>query len=324
MKMMLRIALFPLLVADVPVAAQQPQGCVPLDVHGTLPLHCADRRPQPDSAATVLLRRVLLRTAGTWTGFEGSFRIAFTVDTLGRIVRPTLQVLDLDPSQFAQRLPPLISRELRYLPALRAGVPVAVAFEQRFEYRHPGDRGGDISVAPLLMQVRESTDPRGSTVRLDWVPVADAPLPGLGADSSRARQMDALAAVLADSSWEAAATACVSLRSGDGAARADAGEIVRLRAVRQRVAAPGECPQTYGTGWVEWNEDGTERVRPPGAEPDPYIVTVTDVVPWTEDWVVVGLRVRRSAGRLTFRCVQHRAKGGRWSTRCERTSASVF
>jgi len=143
-----------------PVAAQQPEGCAPLDSLGTLALQCADRRPQPDSAATVLLRRMLLRTAGKWAGFEGSFGIAFTVDTLGRVVRPTLRVLDLDSSRFAQRFPLMVSRELRYRPAMRAGVPIPVAFEQRFEYRHPGDRGGDLSVPPLLLQVRESADPR--------------------------------------------------------------------------------------------------------------------------------------------------------------------
>ncbi|HEU4885948.1 MAG TPA: hypothetical protein VFT45_27165 [Longimicrobium sp.] len=323
MKALLATAVLLLPGSAAPAAAQQPEACAPLDAHGTLPLHCADRPPQPDSAATVLLQRMLLRTAGKWKGFEGSFGIAFTVDTLGRVIRPTVRVLDVDSSTFAQRLPLTIARELHYRPAVRAGMPIPVAFEQRFAYRHPGDRGGDLSVPPLPPQVHESPDPRGSTVRVEWVPVASSPLPPLDDGRNRERQMDALAVAVADSGWDASASACIALLSGDRAVPATADETERLRAVR-RVATPGECPETYNSGMVLFNEDGTPRERPPGAEADPYEVRVTRVVPWTEDWVVVGLTIYRSGGTETLRCVEHRPAANAWSTHCETTGRQVF
>jgi hypothetical protein len=178
-------------------------------------------------------------------------------------------------------------------------------------------------VAPLRLQVRETEEARGSTIRLEWAPVAATPLPGLDDDLSRERQLDALAVVLADSGWEASAFACVALLSGDLTVRATPDQVERLRAVRQHVASPGKCPETYDTGWAEWNEDGTPRVRPPGAGPDPYLVAVTHVVAWAEDWTVVGLQVRRSAGTEILRCEQQKVDGT-WSTACGTTARWVF
>lgn len=324
MKTLLATAVLVLSGTAVPAVAQLPEGCAPLDTLGTLPLHCADHPPQPDSAATVLLRQMLLRTAGKWEGFEGSFGITFTVDTLGRVTRPTVRVLEVDSSTFAQRLPLMIARELRYRPAVRAGMAIPVAFEQRFQYRHPGDRGGDLSIPPLLLQVHEFPDARGSTVRLEWVPVASAPLPPLDDGRNRERQIDALAVVLADSGWDVSTSACIALLSGDHAARATPEEIERLREVRHQIASPGECPRTYNSGMVLFNEDGTPRERPPDAGPDPYVVHVTRVVPWTKDWVVVGLTMYRSGATDTIRCVQHRPGTDRWSTHCETTGRQVF
>ncbi|MBW3570217.1 MAG: energy transducer TonB [Gemmatimonadetes bacterium] len=322
MKIRAVLALLLLLGWGAPADAQQPRDCAPMEAYGALPLSCADLRPQVDSAGRAFVQRLLLRQAGRWYGFQGSFQLGFVVDTAGRIVRPTLRVLDADTSTFAQRYPRVIGSEIRYLPAMRAGVPVPVEFEQRFEYRHPGDRGGDVSVPPLAVHVRETEEPRGSTIRVEWVPVAAAPLPGFNADSSRARQLEAVSVVVGNAAWDSLAFACVALLDGGGAVRLAPPELERLRRVRQRIAAPGECPETYNSGWAVFNADGSPRVRPAGAGPDPYGVAVTHVVPWTDDWVVVGLRVRRSGGTEVLRCELHRH--GDWNVRCQTTAKWIF
>lgn len=322
MKILPVLALLLLLGRGAPAGAQQTGDCAPMDAYGALPLDCADLRPRVDSAGRAFVQRLLLRQAGRWYGFQGSLRLGFVVDTAGRIVRPTLRVLDADTSQFAQRYPRVIASEIRYVPAMRAGVPVPVEFEQRFEYRHPGDRGGDISVPPLVVHVHETEGPTGSTIRVEWVPVADAPLPGLSADSSRARQLDAVSVAIVDAARDSLAFACVSLLEGGGSVRLAPHEVERLRRVRHRVAAPGECPETYASGWATYNADGSLRVRPAGAGPDPYGVEVTDVVPWTDEWVVVGLRVRRSGATQVLRCELHRRAD--WDVRCQTTARRIF
>ena len=316
-------ALLLLLAAAAPTAAQGAE-CAPLDADGTLPLHCVDVRPRLDSSAVSRVERLLLRNAGRWMGFEGGFRLVFTVDTAGRAVRRSVQVLDADTGRFARRYPPIIASEIRYSPALSGGTPVPVRFEQRFEYRHAGTGNGDATIAPRPLRRTWTDEPWGSTLRLEWLPVAPAPLPPLPADSSRERQMEALAAAIANPQWDSLAFACVRFLAQHGPARATPAEVRRLRAVRPRVAAPGRCPETYDTGLATLNADGTLRRRPRGAGPDPYVVFVTSVVPWTEDWVVVGLTVHRSAGREILRCEQHRPPDSGWRTGCQTLSRSIL
>jgi hypothetical protein len=176
-------ALLGLLLLGAPqVGAQQPGEGAPPDAYATLSE--AERRPQLDSAGRAWVQRLLLRNGGTWNGFQGSLRLAFTVDTAGRVRRSTLRVLHADTGRFAQRYARTLASELRYSPAMQDGAAVAVELEQGFEYRHPGDRGGDITVAPLRLQVRETEEARGSTIRLEWAPVAATPLPGLETTSA--------------------------------------------------------------------------------------------------------------------------------------------
>lgn len=318
------VAVVLVLGLGAPVAAQQGTACEPLDAYGTLPVACVDQRPRLDSAGIAVLPRMLLRRASRWTGFEGSFRVAFTVDTAGRAIRSSLRVLHADTGRFGNPYPQTVASEVRYLPGLRAGVRVPVAWELQFEFAHPGDRGGDTLLAPLVVQVRQSETPQGATVRVQWVPVAATRRTRLHADSSRARQTEAVSTVIANPGWDSLAFACVSLLDRAGRARLAAEELNRLRTVRHRVASPGECPESYSTGWALINPDGTLRERPAGAGPDPYLVEVDAVVPWTEDWIVVALTVRRSGGTEQLRCESHRSTKGRWSPRCETTARWIF
>jgi hypothetical protein len=318
------LAVVLVLGVGAPVAAQQDTACAPLDAYGTLPVACVDQRPRLDSAGIAVLQRMLLRRASRWSGFEGSFRVAFTVDTAGRAIWSSLRVLHADTGRFAEPFARNVVSEVRYLPGVRAGVRVPVAWEVQFEFAHPGDRGGDTLLAPLVVQVRQSESPEGSTVRVNWVPVATVRLTRFHTDSSRARQLEAVSAVIANTSWDSLAFACVSLLDGARRARLAPEEVDRLRAVRQRVARPGECPESYSTGWAVVNPDGTLRERPAGAGPDPYGVEVDAVVPWTEDWIVAALMVRRSGGTEKLRCESHRSANGRWSPRCETTARWIF
>ena len=313
-----------LLGVGAPVGAQPGTACEPLDAYGTLSVACVDQRPRLDSAGIAVLQRMLLRRASRWAGFEGSFRVAFTVDTAGRASRSSLRVLHADTGRFADPYPRTVASELRYVPGMRAGLRVPVAWELQFEFAHPGDRGGDRRLPPLVVQVRQSETQEKSTVRVEWVPVATTPLTQFHADSSRARQMEAVSAVIADTDWDSLAFACVSLLYGARRARLAPEEVNRLRAVRQRVAMPGECPESYSTGWAVINPDGTLRERPAGAGPDPYRVEVNAVVPWRDDWIVVALTVRRSGGTERLRCELHRSTNDRWSPRCETTARWIF
>jgi hypothetical protein len=313
-----------LLAAAAPARAQQAGGCEPLDRLGALPLTCVDQRPRLDSAGRSRLQRILLRNGGTYHGFQGSFRLAFTIGADGQVIRGTVRVLDADTGRIAQRYPRIIASEIHYAPALRDGTPVPVAYEQRFEYSHAGDAAGDLALPPLALQVRESEDERGGTLRMEWERIADSPPIWLDADSSRARQVDALAAVVTDPGWDSLAVACVGLLGKGEEARVTRGELVRLRQARARIARPGRCPETYASGWATFNPDGTPRVRPWGAGPDPYVVRVTQVTPWMEDRMVVGLRVQRMGGHQIVRCEQRRLPSGAWSTDCRTISSGVF
>jgi TonB family protein len=64
---------------------------------------------------------------------DGLVVVRFVIDTLGRVEVPSLHVVEATHPLFAQAVRSALNR-LRYVPASRAGRPVRVRMEQRFEF----------------------------------------------------------------------------------------------------------------------------------------------------------------------------------------------
>jgi len=64
---------------------------------------------------------------------DGLVVVRFVIDTLGRVEVPSLHVVEATDPLFAQAVRSALDR-LRYVPASRAGHPVRVRMEQRFEF----------------------------------------------------------------------------------------------------------------------------------------------------------------------------------------------
>jgi protein TonB len=64
---------------------------------------------------------------------DGLVVVRFVIDTLGHVEEPSLHVVEASHPLFAQAVRSALNR-LRYVPASRAGHPVRVRMEQRFEF----------------------------------------------------------------------------------------------------------------------------------------------------------------------------------------------
>jgi hypothetical protein len=317
----MRLALLCLVfvLAASPGLAQERAACPSSgESSDALPLACVERAPQLDSAAVVpRVERWIARLAPP-AGVSGRIRVGFEIDAYGRPVRESVRVLETTPDRLAQLYAERFARDLRFAPALRGGRPVRVGYEMELVYDHPGRDRRDAALPPVRLAVEQAQTPGGGRLALFWKPVADAPLPELPTEVSRTHQLRAISGAFGRLVWDSLAVACVSLLDNGQRGVPTAAELEQLRAVRARVAAPGECPETYG-GMLQV----PGRVRPPDAGPDPVIMRVTHVVPWAADWVVVWIQTYHSSAGETFRCTLHRPLGGEWLVTCESTERSL-
>lgn len=286
-----------------------------------LPLSCVDRRPAVDSAASLYgLQRTVERMTSN-RSLRGSFNAIFVIDTAGRPKRHTARVVAASPTDtFAQRYAYRIISELRYVPAFRDGRAVPVQYEQEVVYEHPGRYALDPQSPPLTLAVEMTPSAGGGRLAVRWMPVAYAPRPEPDSLLGREYQIRALLGVFEHLEADSLAFACVALQRHGQPSEPSAWELARLRESRERTVRRKECPPTYSGMVLRIDSLGNPILRPPGAGPDPHYLEVREVVPWTEDWVVVQVHTFRSGSGAVYRCMLHRRPEDEWDVTCESTS----
>ena len=305
-----------LLLFAPPLLAQEPIDCaVATGSSRPLPLACADTSPRLDFATVLprLERLVLRRTP--YTGLAGRLHLGFAVDSTGKALRDSLRVIQASPDDFARQYARHALSELRFAPATRGGRPIPVWYEMEFVYEHAGT-DPDLAKPPVALRVERTPLPRGGRIAMRWKAVADAPLPITDERLGREQQVRALGAVISELGSDSP-YACVSLLQAGRKSDPTEREIEILRARRLRIAAPAKCPPSYGGMLARFDSAGRRLVAPPGAGPDPQYLTVSKVIPWTADWMVVQVQLRQAGSGANYRCTLHRIAPEEWSAACE-------
>jgi TonB family protein len=272
-------------------------------------LRCqVDRGAIPDTSNSAPPYPDMLRQARV----AGSARVSFVVDANGRIDLKSVSVLDASHDLFISAVRRVLHRWM-FAPAQKNGVPVAVRFDQIFQFELSPD-----SEAPPHETVIVSRDTSAEGVhRLIVSQGVRDPNAGshFNADELLAAQRTALLstapAPLTDRRGRPRVTVCVT--TVDGGATADSATLVALSAPGRRAVTPRQCPRTYG-GMVLRSD------RPRGWI-DPWIMSIKRVLPWSTEVVAVTVEVWQGAAGDTYRCWVSRSVGS--NSTCRRIRSVV-
>ena len=271
-----------------------------------------DQRPRPDSTNVIPRYPELLTRVGT----SGSIRFAIVVDSMGRVDTGSFAVVESSHVLMTLAVKTAV-RMWRFKPALVAGRPVGVRWEQIVSFATPPDR------APLgdAQQIQEDTID-GGTPRLHvgvGTPQPDAITSFTAAELLEVqRQVLRLLAPApaVDSAGDARVTLCVNVSRGSQEDAADSGTLAALSAPGRRAVIPRDCPKSY-SGML-WTQE-----RPPKGYVDPYAMTVARLGAWNTTVLVMRIDVAQGAGMRAYQCWAQRGTPT-WRTQCKRIVATIY
>ena len=290
-------------------AAQSTQSCPA--VTGEPYLRCQVDRPAVPDTGNILPRYPdMLRQAK----MSGLTRVSFVVDTNGRVAPASVTSLEAPHDLFASSVSLAVTR-WSFAPAEKNGVRVAMRFEHVFELRLSAD--SEAPPQPELTVRRDTMAdgaPRITLAEAERDPNAESHFTAAHLlEAQRSALLTTAPAPMVDSRGRPRVTACLTILDGAQRTPADSVTLGLLRAPGRRAANPPKCPQTYG-GMIL-------RLDRPRGWIDPSIMTVTRVLPWTVDVVVVTVDVAQGAAVDTYRCGVSRARD--WRSTCRRIRSMV-
>ena len=282
--------------------AQAGNGCPPASGE-PYTLCQVDVAPRPDLANPPPRYPAMLLQANV----SGVVRVAFVIDSAGRILTPSLRVLHARHDLFAMSVKNAL-RSWQFTPAEEANRRVAVNYEYEFVFTVPLD---SIYPAELIAARRDTTgtvprmqigagEPDAAAAMFTRAELLAAQRSALDGLSPRPPTIDGRVRTI---------TLCLTLLEGGAPLLADDATIRALELPNRRVVTPTQCPRTYAS--MIYNP----RLSGPKGYIDPYIMRVERVVPWNANAVSVDIEVTHGLATSGERCVVMRDAGA-WRASC--------
>ena len=295
-----------------PAVAQQNASCPP--GVGEPYLACQVEQPPRPSARNRPPRYpdILLQA-----GVSGTVRVKFVVDTIGRISWGAgLQVLASRHDMFAQSVKQAITGWL-FEPGLKSGRPVAVWFEQVFDFDTPPNVD-EQSGAPVVAQ----PDTLDGVPRMVIGPGRQDPAaassfsPADLLDAQRTTLVSVAPDPIGDSAGRPRVTVCLTVIRDGLSVPGDSATLAALAAPGRRAVIPRDCPRTYA-GMIY-----DPKKRAPSGWIDPYAMVVTHVIPWNAETVLIRAQVVQGTGSYVYRCAVTRESAS-WRPACRRFGGPI-
>ena len=295
-----------------PAVAQESASCPP--VAGEPYLLCQVEQPPRPNPRNIPPRYAdMLLQAGV----SGTVRVRFVVDTTGHVRSdPRMEVLAATHDMFAFAVQEAV-RRWSFEPGRRAGRPVAVQFEQVFEFNTPPDVD-ELPAVPVVTHTDAADGvPRMVIGTHPSDPVAASSLsPSDLLDAQRATLLRLAPAPIADSSGRPRVTVCPTVMRDGVPVPGDSATLATLTAPGRRAAIPRDCPRTYASMIYD------PKKRPPRGWIDPYALVVTHMLPWNADAVLIRAEVEQGTGARLYRCTVTR-DGATWRPMCHLSGGRV-
>jgi TonB family protein len=238
-------------------------------------------------------------------GVSGKVRLAFVVDTTGRVIRNSFRTLSASNPQFAAPAREAMLNH-HFYPPRHAGSPVSASVEVEFTFTLGPDS------VPSRYSVTTQRMTEGYRVRVAWEPV---PLAVPAVVLAAADSAGAYRAMLLDQWTRPDSTRrilCISVSGKDP----DSAALASLRQFRENTVPQSQCPPTYS---------GMLPRRAPAGALDPDWLSVGGLEVWTADLVTVTVVSARGSVRMRYVCDVSRTPGSsQWEVeRCRRYRYSV-
>jgi TonB family protein len=304
--------MLPLLIIHAALIAQGPQCPAPGDT-AALPLADVERRPVADSGNAPPSYPALLRQAG----IGGGVRVAFTIDTAGRVERATIRIVRTPNAAFDAFVKRAVA-SWRYAAASLCGHPVRVRLGHEFAFQlstTPRDtlRWAEVFDVDTAVTVAADTLPDGTprtTVGWRQITLVVAPVPWDSAvlDSAEEAAVAHLVEGLGPAPSGSARVVCL-VGNGGFASDPDSGRLVRLTRPGIAVLPFRRCPPTFASMIYTPGEPP----RPPGE--DPFGMHVRTRTALSPTRVLFDVDVLHGTGGSHYRCGLER-QGSGWRVRC--------
>lgn len=304
-----------LLVFPVAVLAQSP--VCPLAAGDTVAraISQVEQRPVADSANAPPRYPDLLRQAG----IGGAVRVAFTVDTAGRVEPATVRIVRTPNAGFDLAVKRAVM-SWHFAPASRCGRTVRVRLTHEFAFRLSSTPRDTLRWAELFeLEAGPATTLNADTLsdgtprttvgwRSPTIVVAPVPWDAGALDSA---EESALAHLLDEVGPSPSGMARVVCLAGPGGVSADpdSGRLVRLTRAAIAVLPSRRCPPTFASMIYTPGE----RPHPPGE--DPFAMQVRTRTTLSPTRVLFDVDESYGMGGTKYRCGVERGDGA-WRVRC--------
>jgi hypothetical protein len=254
-------------------------------------------------------------------GVAGEFRVRYLIDSAGRAVPSSMTTLHSTHNLFTAAVKGTLG-SWTFTPAVHGGRPVAVLYDEVFKFEVT-------RAAPPLVEaaVRRDTTaegiPRTTLGRRDADPAAAGLWSVADREEAQRYALTSLAEKIPVRDDGQQRVMCVRILRDGVPAPADPATLARLTSPGQKAVAEGpDCPPTYASmfAMVDSNDRIIER-GPPGWV-DPHHVSVSLIVPWSLEVVLVESAVSKGMGGIRYRCGVRR-DGSDWRTACRILYARV-
>ncbi len=247
-------------------------------------------------------------------GVAGEIRVRYLIDSTGRAVPSSISMLH----STHDLLTAAVKRALgswTFAPAVHGGRPVAVLYDEVFKFEVTRE-------APPLVEAAVSRDTTAEGVPRTILGRRDADRSAADfwstADREEAQRhaLTSLAEKVPLRDDGQPRVMCVRMLRDSVPAPADPATLERLTTTGRRAVAEGpDCPRTYASMIAMVDSNGRIIERGPPGWVDPHHVSVSLIVPWSRDVLLVEGAVTWGLGGIRYRCGVRR-DGSDWRTAC--------